>query len=387
MHHISPDRFLSGDKTVAFASRFLFCPDERKGADEVSMQRGKNALRSATLTTKTQKMEISDMDQEQEKTGRIASVRKNSFLIDFENREVMAKLKGSFYEEDPDRRPVVGDYVTFFYSPAGDSVIRAVRDRKNLLARSDQAKTGVMQYMAANVDYCFIVTSLNGDYSYNRIARYAGIALQGGAVPVAVLTKADLCGDAERYVREVRTVSDKIRVHAVSALTGAGLEELAEYFAPGKTICLMGSSGAGKSTLINAVAGGEVMKTGAVREADAKGRHTTTSRQLIRLKNGACVIDMPGMREVGMARAEDGIDDTFADIVELESRCRFRNCRHGSEPGCAVKAAIASGELSRERWLLYRSLGEENRKNTAKKKDISKRVKAMKKSRDRSMID
>jgi ribosome biogenesis GTPase len=327
------------------------------------------------------------MNQEQEKTGRIASVRKNSFLIDFENREVMAKLKGSFYEEDPDRRPVVGDYVTFFYSPAGDSVIRAVRDRKNLLARPDQAKTGVMQYMAANVDYCFIVTSLNGDYSYNRIARYAGIALQGGAVPVAVLTKTDLCGDAERYVREVRTVSDKIRVHAVSALTGAGLEELAEYFAPGKTICLMGSSGAGKSTLINAVAGGEVMKTGAVREADAKGRHTTTSRQLIRLKNGACVIDMPGMREVGMARAEDGIDDTFADIVELESRCRFRNCRHGSEPGCAVKAAIASGELSRERWLLYRSLGEENRKNTAKKKDISKRIKAMKKSRDRSMID
>ncbi|MBQ6076028.1 MAG: ribosome small subunit-dependent GTPase A [Lachnospiraceae bacterium] len=327
------------------------------------------------------------MEREQEKTGRIASVRKNSFLIDFEGREVMAKLKGSFYEEAPDRRPVVGDHVTFIYSPAGDSVIRAVRDRKNLLARPDQARTGVMQYMAANVDYCFIVTSLNGDYSYNRIARYAGIALQGGAVPVAVLTKADLCAETERYVRETAAVSDRLRVHAVSALTGAGLEQLEEYFAPGKTICLMGSSGAGKSTLINAMAGEEVMKTGAVREADAKGRHTTTSRQLIRLKNGACVIDMPGMREVGMARAEDGIDGTFADIVALESRCRFRNCRHGTEPGCAVRAAIESGALPRERWALYRSLGEENRNNYAKKKDISKRVKAMKKSRDRSMPD
>ena len=322
------------------------------------------------------------MNQDQEKLGRISEVRKNRFLILFEEREIPAKLKGSFYEEGPENMPVVGDYVSFVYNPAGDSVIQAVCERKSFLQRPDQAKTGVMQYMVANVDYCFIVTSLNEDYSYNRIARYASIALQGGAVPVAILTKADLCGDVERYLREVETISDQIRVHAVSALTGTGLEELAQYFAPGKTICLMGSSGAGKSTLINTLAGEEIMKTSAVRDFDSAGRHTTTHRQLILLKNGVSVIDTPGMREVGLAGAEDGIDSTFSDILELESRCRFRNCRHDTEPGCAVKAALANGALSRERWLLYQNLGAENTRNYAKKKEISKWVKAYKKSKN-----
>lgn len=323
------------------------------------------------------------MNCQQDMQGRICEVRKNSFLIDFEDREIPAKLKGSFYDTAADQWPVVGDYVRFTYNPAGDSVIRSVCERKSFLQRPDQAKTGVMQYMVANADYCFIVTSLNEDYSCNRIARYAGVALQGGSVPVAVLTKADLCADVGRYVREVRTISDQIRVHAVSALTGAGLEELEQYFVPGNTICLMGSSGAGKSTLINALAGEEIMKTGEIRASDSTGRHTTTHRQLIRLKNGVSVIDTPGMRELGMAEAEEGIDRTFADLVELESRCRFKNCRHGAEPGCAVKAALASGALSEERWRLYRSLSEENRSNRVKKKEISKLAKAYKMNRDR----
>ena len=319
------------------------------------------------------------MNHEQEKRGRVVEVRKNRFILDFEDREIPAKLKGSFYEGPAEQLPVVGDYVLFLYNPAGDSVIQSVCERKSLLQRPDQAKTGVMQYMVANADYCFIVCSLNEDYSYNRIARYASIALQGGAAPVVILTKADLCPDVRRYRREVETVSDSVRVHAVSALGGVGLEELAEYFVPGKTICLMGSSGAGKSTLINTLAGEEVMKTGAVREYDSAGRHTTTRRQLIKLKNGVSVIDTPGMREVGMAGTEDGIDGTFADILALESRCRFRNCRHETEPGCAVKAALASGALSPERWTLYRNLGEENTRNYAKKKEISKLAKEYKK--------
>ena len=321
------------------------------------------------------------MNSKQEKLGRISEVRKNSFVIYFEEQEVIGKLRGSFYEEEADKLPVVGDYVRFIHNPLGDSVIQSVCERKGLLQRPDQAKTGVMQYMVANVDYCFIVTSLNDDYNYNRIARYASVALQGGAVPIAILTKADLCTNVGRYITEVETISDKIKVHAVSALLDIGMDELKEYFSPGKTVCLMGSSGAGKSTLINAIAGEDVMETSAIRESDSKGRHTTTHRQLIRLSNGAFVIDTPGMREIGMAGTEDGIDDTFSDIIELEARCKFRNCRHKSEPGCAVKAAIARGELSKKRFMLYMSLGQENTNNYAKKKEISKLAKMYKKGK------
>jgi ribosome small subunit-dependent GTPase A len=182
----------------------------------------------------------------------------------------------------------------------------------------------------------------------------------------------------------VETVSDQVRVHAISALYGIGLEELREYAKPGTTICLMGSSGAGKSTLINALTGEETMKTSAIREDDSKGRHTTTHRQLIMLKDGVAIIDTPGMREVGMANTEDGIDATFSDITELEARCRFSNCRHETEPGCAIKAAIASGELSRERYELYQSLGAENTRNYAMKKQISKWAKEYKKVNKRT---
>ena len=311
--------------------------------------------------------------------GRISEVQKNSFKIRYQGQDLPAKLKGSFYEASAEQLPVVGDYVTFLYNPIGDSTILTVCERKSFLHRPDQAKTGVMQYMVANVDYTFIITSLNDDYSFNRVARYASIALQGGSVPVAILTKSDLCNNVGRYVREVESVSEHIRVHAISALYGIGLDELKEYFTPGTTICLLGSSGAGKSTLINSITGEETMATSGIRESDSKGRHTTTHRQLIELENGVCIIDTPGMREVGMAGVEEGIDDTFSDIVELESRCRFSNCRHDTEPGCAIKAALQSGELSAERYALYVSLGAENTRNYAKKKEISKWAKERKK--------
>ena len=314
-----------------------------------------------------------------ESIGRISEVSKNSYKILFNDEELPAKLKGNFYVGDAEDLPVVGDYVNFIYNEQGDSLIQSVCERKSLLQRPDQAKTGVMQYMVANVDYCFIVTSLNEDYNYNRLVRYASIALQGGAVPVVILTKSDLCSNVGRFVREAEQISDKVRVHAISALLDIGLEELSEYMKPGTTICLMGSSGVGKSTLINAICGEDVMKASAIREADGKGRHTTTFRKLLKLKNGVCIIDTPGMREVGMANVQEGIDDAFEDIVELESMCKFSDCRHETEPGCAVKAAIKSGELSLERYELYKRLGTENSNNYAKKKEISKLSKAYKK--------
>lgn len=319
--------------------------------------------------------------------GRITEVRKNSFTVSFEGEEYPAKLKGSFYEIDADKLPVVGDYVNFVKNTQGESMILSVCERKSFLQRPDQSKTGVMQYMVANVDYCFIVTSLNEDYSFNRIARYVSVAMQGGATPVVVLTKSDLCNNVGRYVREVETISEKARVHAISALLGIGLEELSEYMKEGATICLMGSSGAGKSTLINALCGEEVMKTSEIREDDGEGRHTTTHRKLIKLKNGVSIIDTPGMREIGMANVQAGIDETFSDIIELECRCKFSNCRHETEPGCAIKAAIKSGELSKERYELFKNLGKENTKNYAKKKEISKWAKAMKKNNRKNAWD
>lgn len=321
--------------------------------------------------------------QSQEKHGRVIAVQKNCFTIDWEGQELAARLKGSFYEEPADQWPLVGDEVSFLYNPSGESIIRSVGKRKNLLQRLDPIKTGAIQSMVANVDDCFIVTALNGDYNYNRIARYVSLALQGEARPVIILTKTDLCADVERHIREVETLSDKLRVHAVSAPQGIGMEALEEYFVPGRTIALLGSSGAGKSTLINAIAGEEIMKTGAVRASDDKGRHTTTHRQLIRLKNGVSIIDTPGMRELGVAGAEEGIDDTFSDILALAERCRFRDCRHETEPGCAVKAAIMRGELREARLALYQSLGAENRGNRARMKEISKRSKAYQKSKNK----
>ena len=315
-----------------------------------------------------------------ESIGRISEIRKNSFTIRYEGKDFPGKLKGSFYEESADKLPVVGDYVKFVYNPLGESMIKEVCERRSFLQRPDQAKTAVMQYMVANVDYCFIVTSLNEDYSYNRIARYISIVLQGGATPVVVLTKSDLCSNPGRYIREVETISDKANVHAISALYGIGLDELEEYIIPGVTICFMGSSGAGKSTLLNAIYGKEVMKTSEIRESDSTGRHTTTHRQLIELENGVSIIDTPGMREVGLASSEEGIDSAFSDIIELECQCKFSNCRHDTEPGCAIKAAIASGELSEKRYELYKNLGRENTNNHAMKKEISKWAKAYKKS-------
>ena len=318
--------------------------------------------------------------------GRISEIRKNSYTINFQEKEIPAKLKGNFYEQEAEKLPVVGDYVTFLYNSQGDSMITSVCERKSFLQRPDQAKTGVMQYMVANVDYTFIVTSLNEDYSYNRIARYVSVVLQGKSIPVVVLTKSDLCSNYGRYIREVESISDKVRAHAISALYGIGIDELEEYMKPGVTICLMGSSGAGKSTLLNAFAGKEIMKTSAIRASDSTGRHTTTYRQLIELSNGVSIIDTPGMREIGMAATESGIDNTFSDILALEQCCKFSDCKHDTEPGCAIKAAIENGELSMERYILYKSLSAENTRNYARKKEISKWAKATKKMKRNNYI-
>lgn len=311
-----------------------------------------------------------------QRLGRICEVQKNTYKIQYWEEELPAKLKGSFSRETTEV-PLVGDYVTFDYNPIGEARIVSLCERKSFLKRPDYANMRE-QYMAANFDEVFIVTSCNHNYNLNRIARYISVVLQGNGIPVVILSKADLCENPAPMIEEVKALSDKVKVHAVSALTGAGLEELKPYLMPGRTIVLAGSSGVGKSTLLNVLSGEEHMKTSAIREADSKGRHTTTHRQLFTLPNGVTIIDMPGMRELGMCDVKEGIEDTFSDIVELTSQCRFRDCAHRSEPGCAVKKALEDGSLSEKRWQLYRRLFDEN-EGGADMKAIAKRRRELKK--------
>ncbi len=309
-----------------------------------------------------------DIKRADELRGRICEIQKNNFSIRYEGKELSAKLKGNFYNEK-EELPVVGDYVMFVYNPIGDSMITSICERKSVLKRPDQSghaigyvKTMCEQVMVANFDYVFIVASLNDNYNYNRIARYVSAALQGKGIPVVILTKCDLCSNPGRYVREIERLSDKVIVHTISALYGIGMDELEQYTQHESTIAILGSSGVGKSTLVNALTGHEIMKTSGIREDDSKGRHTTTHRQMIELKNGSVLIDTPGMREFGMCDMESGIDETFDDITKLRARCRFNDCRHENEPGCAVKKALADGTLSQERYELFKGLLQENNK-------------------------
>lgn len=296
---------------------------------------------------------------------RVSEVQRERYTLIGDMGEISGKMKGTLYNSG--NYPVVGDYVEVLYNPQGDSFIESIHERKSYLSRPDRSghadgyvKTLVEQPIAANFDYTFIVTSLNQNFNIGRIARYISVTVQGGGIPVVILSKADLCNGVDSYINEVKSVSDKTDVVAISSLTGEGMDELQRYFRDGVTIALIGSSGVGKSTMLNAIAGKVVMKASSIREDDGKGRHTTTHRELFVLDNGVTIIDTPGMREIGVCDIDDGLDDTFSEITELFSQCRFGNCRHDTEPGCAVKQALEAGEISEKRWRLYRRLYDEN---------------------------
>ena len=257
---------------------------------------------------------------------------------------------------DAESRPAVGDWVAVEPLPGEARVIRAVLPRRSRFARKVAGKAAEEQIVSANVDTVFLVTGLDLDFNLRRIERYVTLAWDSGAQPVVVLNKADLADDVAARVDEVRAIAPGVAVVAISAKQDEGLEQLREHMGPGRTIALLGSSGAGKSTLLNRLLGEELMATREVREHDSRGRHTTTHRELVRLPDGTLLIDNPGMRELHVWGSDEAVEETFADIDALAAACRFTNCTHGTEPGCAVRPALESGELAEDRFAAYRKL-------------------------------
>ena len=295
--------------------------------------------------------------------ARIASEHRGSYDIWTCAGESTAQLSGRLARDlGEDAFPGVGDWVTLKTAIADNhtAIINRVLDRRTVFTRGAAGRDARSQVIAANVDLVFIVCGLDADYSLRRIERYLARVWASGAQPVIVLNKADLCENVEERIGEVGDICFGVPVMAVSALHGNQTELLRGHLKPGLTTAFVGSSGAGKSTLINSLLNESRMRTGEVRQSDQTGRHTTTHRQLIVLPRGGVLIDTPGMRELQMVD-DKGLDTVFADIEGFAEHCRFRDCTHQTEPGCAVREAVAAGDLDPERLNHYRKLEAEAR--------------------------
>lgn len=291
--------------------------------------------------------------------GRVTAEHKHIYTVQTAEGELLAEVTGKFRFAALEREdyPSVGDWLAL--TPRcedGRASIHAILPRRSKFSRKNAGVTTDEQIAAVNVDTVFLIAALNHDFNLRRLERYLIPAWESGAQPVILLNKADLCPDPALFIAETEGIAPGVPVHAVSAVTGAGMEELAPYLQPGHTLTLLGSSGAGKSSLTNYLAGSEVMATGGIREDDSRGCHTTTHRELIPLAGGALMIDTPGMRELQLWSAEEGMGAAFSDVEALGEACRFADCSHRKEPGCAVQAALRAGTLDRSRYDSYRKL-------------------------------
>jgi ribosome biogenesis GTPase / thiamine phosphate phosphatase len=295
--------------------------------------------------------------------GRVAVQHRGAYDVYTEHGEVRAGLPGRLLHDAADRAnlPAVGDWVALDVPVGGQTTVRAVLARRTAFVRtaaSDQHRVSEQQVVAANVDVVFLVSALVEDFNLRRIERYLVLAWESGSQPVVVLTKADLCEDVDGAVTEAEGIAIGVPVHAVSNVTGTGVDELRPYFAGHRTVAALGSSGVGKSTLINRLAGREVAAVGEVRQ-DGRGRHTTTRRELLAVPGGGFFLDTPGMRELQLSEASVGVEETFDDVTELAAQCRFSDCAHDAEPGCAVQEALRDGRLDPGRLASYRKLQRE----------------------------
>jgi ribosome biogenesis GTPase len=287
--------------------------------------------------------------------GRVTVQHRGAWLVATEAGDELVAITGRLrHEAPPGELPVVGDWVAL---RAG--LIDAVLPRSSKFSRKTPWTEISEQVLVANVDIAFLVMGLDErDFSVRRLERYLTTAWEGGASPVIVLNKADLASDLDRQIAEVDSVAFGVPMHAVSAETGEGIEDLLPHLAGGRTAALLGSSGVGKSTIINCLLGEERFRTNEVR-SDGRGRHTTTHRELVAIPGGGVIIDTPGLRQLQLWETDGGLDQTFVDIADLIAQCRFSDCEHRTEPGCAVKAALADGTLPRERWDSYLKLQRE----------------------------
>lgn len=293
--------------------------------------------------------------------ARITACHKNKFEFACNYGKGLAHLKTSKYSSGEELYPVTGDFVLIDYRTDGESVIHKTLPRKTCFKRISPSSNGKdAQIVATNFDYIFIMQSLNQNFNISRLERYLTMAWESGATPVVILTKADIADDFQSKISKAEQVCLGVDVLAVSSKTGYGMNGLNKYLQAGKTIVFLGSSGVGKSSLVNALAGKDIMNVSEIRTADGRGRHTTTHRQLIMLDSGVMIMDTPGMRELGIWDAADGLEHSFADVEQYFSKCKFRDCRHQSEPGCAIKQAIENGELSQVRWNSYLQLKKES---------------------------
>jgi ribosome biogenesis GTPase len=293
--------------------------------------------------------------------ARVSEQHRELYKVIGEHGEFHAVCSGKLahYADGQLGFPAVGDFVMIDRQEAelGNAVIHHVLRRKSVFTRKAAGGANEEQVVAANIDTVFLCMSLNADFNLRRAERYLAVTWDSGAVPVIVLTKSDLCGDLERRLTEISSVALGADVLVCSSASGDGFETVKAHIPPGNTAAFIGSSGVGKSTLINRLIGMNVLATKEIRTGDDKGRHATTHRQLILLSDGGVVIDTPGMRELALYTGDIG--KTFEDIEELALKCRFSNCSHDSEPGCAVRQAIENGTLSAKRFESYQKLGRE----------------------------
>lgn len=294
--------------------------------------------------------------------ARVVSQQRGLWRVAGDFGECWAEASGKLRTESEEGGdwPAVGDWVSTEIRPGQtNALVQHVVPRRSRFARKVAGKRIAEQVIAANIDLAFIVAALDGDFNIRRIERYVAQCWESGARPAIVLNKADECAESRERAAEIEGIAMSVPVFLISAKTGEGLGALETSFKKGQTIVLLGSSGAGKSTLVNRLLREERQRTHAVRESDSRGRHATTSRELFLLPGGAMIIDTPGLRELQLWNAAHGLSQTFAEVDELAAQCRFRDCRHRNEPGCAVQSALASGILETRRLESWRKLQRE----------------------------
>ena len=325
--------------------------------------------------------------------ARVVAVDRNAYLVRGEGQETPAELSGRFrfaIESGPDL-PCVGDWVCAQYASPELAIIHAVLPRRSFLRRKRPGKTVDFQMIAANIDVAFVVQSCHYDFNIRRLDRYLVACNDGGIEPVVILTKTDLMtpDEVDGQVLDITGSGIASQILPVSNTTGKGLDRFCALVEPGKTYCLIGSSGVGKSTLINRLMGRSELETREV-SVTGEGTHTTTRRQLLSHDNGAMLIDTPGMREFGLLGASDGLDESFSEIRDLSLACRFADCTHTDQPGCAVLEAVENDELSEDRYQNYIKLKKETEyhdmsylEKRQKDKDFGRFIKNYKKQRRR----